>query len=139
MEREKKIKEAMKRMKKLQLLPQIIEEFGEHPELVQYSEPTPLGGILYWIKNEPEWMKKVEEFEKENNAVVYHAIHSYTNYGEMLSLLFVSDYEEEWEMDNEDIEDGYVMTYTINFDDPICSEFGTIVVRPAMGGLKRVG
>lgn len=138
MEFEKKLNEAINRMKKLNLLPEIIKEFKKDQDLVQYSEPTPLGGILYWIRNNPEWMEAVQEFEGKHNALVYHAVHSYTEFGELLSLLFVSDYEEEWEYDNEDLDDGYVMTYTLNLDDPIFSEFGTIAVKSAAGGLMRV-
>lgn len=136
---DKKLDEAIRRMKKLKLMPSIINDFKRNRDLVQYSEPTPLGGILYWISNKPEWMEKVREFEKRNNALVYHAIHSYTGFGELLNLLFVSDDPEEWEMDNDDIEAGYVFSYVINFDEPMFSELGTIAVKPAAGGLVRVG
>ena len=134
--------EAMKRMINLGLMEQIVEEFVDENK-IEYSEPVKMGGMkfgaLYWVSNEPEWEKQVEEFEAEYNALVYHAVHSYTTFGECLSLLYVSDYPDEWEYDNEDIKDGYVMTYTINLDYPDCSEFGSIVVREAGGGLVRIG
>lgn len=82
-------------------------------------------------------MKMVREFEEKYNALVYHAVHSYTEFGELLSLLYVSDYEEEWPIDHEDIPYGVVMTYTINLDEPMFSEFGSICVKPAAGGLLR--
>ena len=137
MEFEKKMNEAVSRMKALDLMPQIIREFKNDRELVQYSEPTPIGGILYWISNEPEWMKMVREFEEKYNALVYHAVHSYTEFGELLSLLYVSDCEEEWPIDHEDIPYGVVMTYTINLDENMFSEFSSICVKPAAGGLLR--
>ena len=38
-----------------------------------------------------------------------------TMYGELDSLLFRRGYEEGWGMSREDPEDGYAMSYTINF------------------------
>lgn len=134
--------EAIKRMNVLGIFDPVIEEF-KSDGTIQYSEPSKIGGsdvgALYWLHNEPEWLKLVEEFEKQYNSTAYHVVHSYTSFGEMLSILYVSQYPEEWEMDNYDIKDGYVMTYTINLDAPDCSEFGTIVVQKASGGLVRVG
>lgn len=139
MEFKKKLDEAILRMKKLNLFDPIISEFKRDQSLLQYSEPTPLGGILYWVKNNPEWEKKIKEFEKKNNALVYHAIHSYTELGELLDLLYVSDNEEEWEYDLEDLENWCALSYCINLTDDMCSEYGTIAIKPAAGGLIRVG
>lgn len=133
-----KIKEATDRMKKLNLYSQIIKEFEKDQGLVQYSEPTPFGGILYWIKNNPEWMDMVGDFEHKYHSLVYHAVHSYTECGEMLSLLYVSDNPEEWCYDNDVLPYNYVGTYTINLTYPEFSEFGGIVVKPIAGGLVRV-
>ncbi len=135
-----KAKEAIKRMRKLRLFDQVIDEF-EESGTIEYSEPTRINayrfGALYWVSNEPEWLEMISAFEENENAIVYHAVHSYTDFGEMLSLLYVSDYPEEWEYENENIDDGIVMTYTINFDDPISSEFGCIGIESASGGLLR--
>ena len=138
MKHEKQVAEAVKRMKKLGLMPQIVVEF-ENEGIVQYSEPTPIGGILYWLSNEPEWREKVRVFEDEYHSLVYHVIHSYTRYGEQLSFLYVSDAEEEWEMDNIAIEDKYPFAYVENLDCPEFSEFGTIAVDERAGGLVRIG
>jgi len=48
--REIKKQEAIKRMKMMRLMPNIIEEF-EKNDVVHYSEWQ---GILYWISNKPE-------------------------------------------------------------------------------------
>lgn len=139
MEFKKKLDEAILRMKKLNLFDTIISGFEKDQSLLQYSEPTPLGGILYSVKNNPEWEKMVKEFEEKNNALVYHVIHSYTELGELLDLLYVSDNEEEWEYDLEDLENWCALSYCINLTDDMCSEYGTIAIKPAAGGLIRVG
>ena len=130
--REMKKEEAIKRMKALKIIDDAIKQF-EKDDIVMVSEP-PMGG-LYWLNDEEKEM--VREFEEEYNALVYMVVRSFTNFGKMDSLLFVSDYDEEYEMEMEDIKDGYVMTYTVNYDAPWCSEMGSIVVKPMFGGLLR--
>lgn len=130
--REMKKAEAIKRMRALKIIDDAIEQF-EKDDIVMVSEP-PMAG-LYWLEDEEKEM--VREFEEEHDALVYMVVRAFTNFGKMDSLLFVSDYDEEWEYDNEDLKDGYVLTYTINHDMPDCSEFGSIVVKPMFGGLLR--
>lgn len=133
--REIKKEEAIKRMQVLDLFKPCIEMFAKYDE-VQLSEMT---GGLYEFSGNIDLTEKIKEFETENNALVYHVIHCYTNFGELYNFLYVSDYEEEWEYDNEDIKDNYVMSYVWNQSDDFCSEFGTIVVNQKFGGLVRVG
>lgn len=90
----------------------------------------------YWLDEAQR--KRVAEFEEQNNALVYHVIHSYTSIGEMESYLYVSDYPEEWERDREDIKDGQQLVYVFNHDMPDCSEFGSIgVALTPAAGLRR--
>ena len=133
--RENKKTEAIKRMKALDLFKPCINAFAKRNE-VQLSEMT---GGLYEFNSNTELTEKVKEFENEYNALVYHVIHTFTEFGELYHFLYVSDYEEEWEMDNDDIKENYVMSYVWNKNDDICSEFGTIAVRQKFGGLVRVG
>lgn len=133
--RELKKEEALKRMVALDLFPPCIQAFKNRDE-VQLSEMT---GGLYEFSREEELVAKVKEFEEEYNALVYHVIHTFTTFGELYNFLFVSDYEEEWEMDNADIQDNYAMCYVWNKTDEWCSEFGTIAVQQKFGGLVRVG
>ena len=132
--RESKKTEAIKRMKALGLFTPCIKHFDKYDE-VQLSEMT---GGLYEFSREAELTAKVKEFEAEYNALVYHVIHTFTQFGELYNFLYVSDHEEEWEMDNDDIKDNYVMCYVWNKDDDWCSEFGTIAVRQKFGGLVRI-
>ena len=133
--REKKKEEAIKRMNALGLFKPCIKAFTKYDEL-QLTEPT---GGLYEFNDNAELNAKVKEFEEEYDALVYHVIHTYTQFGELFNFLYVSDYEEEWEMDNADIEDGYVVAYVWNKSDDFLSEIGSIVVRERFGGLVRVG
>lgn len=133
--REKKKEEAIKRMNALGLFKPCIKAFDKYDEL-QLTEPT---GGLYEFNDDEELNAKVKEFEEEYDALVYHVIHTYTQFGELFNFLYVSDYEEEWEIDNADIEDGYVVVYVWNKSDDWMSEIGSIVVRERFGGLVRVG
>ena len=133
--REVKKEEAIKRMKVLGLFNPCIKAFKDRDE-VQLSEQN---GGLYEFNNNEHLNAIIENFEAQNNALVYHVIHTYTEFGELYNFLYVSDHSEEWDMDNADLADGYILAYVENVDDPICSEFGTIAVKGKFGGLVRIG
>jgi len=123
--------EALNRMKKLDIYFQAIKEF-EKENIINKSEH---GGMLYWLdEKEQEFVK---EFEEKYNAVVYHIIHNYTEFGELYSLLFVSQHKEEWDWDNEDIKNNIAMVYVKNIDEDAFSEFGSIGIKSQFGGLVR--
>ena len=65
-------------------------------------------------------------------------IHTPTMEMDMYNFLFVSDYDEEWDMDNADISDGYVLAYVWNTTVDYFSEFGSIAVQDRFGGLVRI-
>ena len=129
---EKKI-EAIARMKKLGIFPQTIKQF-EDEGYISISEPP--FGAFYWAEG---WdLERIKQFETEHNALVYVVIRSYTNIGKMDSMLFVSDYPEEWEMDQDDMKRDQQVAYVYNHDAPDCSEIGAIGIEgtPA-AGLRR--
>lgn len=131
MTREMKKAEALERMKMLKLHSNVINEF-QNQDKVNLSE---YGGFLYWLNDDQK--KRVAEFEKKYDALVYHVIRSITEFGELLSYLYVSDSEEEWEMDREDLTNGTALVYVENLNDKWCSEFGSIGIQPSLGGLLR--
>lgn len=131
--RANKKKEAIRRMEILDIYSETIRQF-EKEGLISYSEP-PMGAN-YWLTDEQR--KIVREFEQEYNALVYFATTSYTNFGKLDSFLYVSDYEEEWKDDVEDLKDGYLYAYVYNHDIPEFSEIGSIRVQPMCGGLIRI-
>lgn len=99
-------------------------------------------GILYYFEEDnnvdKKWIELVKQFEKENNAKVYHITHEYTNIGECLDLLYINDYPDEWKYDRQDLIMGYPIAYVINLTTGI-KEIGSIKVKVSGGGLVRVG
>ena len=114
--------EALKRLEILKekgLLKNVVDDFKKN-DLIYYSEQTKMGGILYYCTQSngaDKYVKIIEEFEKEHNAIVYHAIHIFTEFGELLNLLYVSSYDEEYEQVKQDLKENYVFSYVINLDD----------------------
>ena len=81
----------------------------------------------------------VKQFEEKYEATVYMVVRLHTSAGLLDSLLYVGRYEEEWKEEKLDIRDGYIMTYTINWDHDFCSEFGSICyARNDFGGIIRL-
>jgi hypothetical protein len=132
--KEAKKVEAIKRMKALDLYKTYIEDFIDKDQIFM-SEMT--GGVYEFSEN-TELVKAVNEFEAAHNALVYHVIRTFTQFGELYTFLYVSDYKEEWEMDNNDIAEGYTLAYVWNKDDEWCSEFGSVGVKGLFGGIIRV-
>ena len=94
-----------------------------------------LSAVLYDMK--PEWKPIIEKFEEENNAYVFHAQLTHTEFGDLLSLLYLSRDSEELKLNVRDYYSQQVLAYVINLDDPACSEFGYISLAGSMGGIKR--
>lgn len=131
---EKKKAEAVRRMRELGIYGPTIRQFKKQG-LLSRSEP-PLGAY-FWVEGEE--LELVRDFEKSHNALVYSVIRSYTQFGVMDSYLYVSDYEEEWEVDRADLLNGEPLCYVYNKDMPDCSEFGCIgIKRSIAAGLYRI-
>lgn len=130
MNKQKQKQEAIKRMKQLGLYTNTIREF-EKDNVLNRSD----NGILFWLTDEEK--RLVSKFEREYDTVVYHVIRNNTKFGMLLSLLYVSNDEDEWEMDQEDIQQRTPIAYVYNVDEPMFSEFGSIGVENRYGGLVR--
>lgn len=135
MNKEKQKAYALEAMKALNLLPGVIRDF-EITGRLYYSEYSSLGGILYWLDNEPEWERRVKEWEEKKGAMVYHAMH-YTlrDIGEMLALLYIPKEEEDMEFFMKNVKNGVPGCYVINLTIPTFSEYGSLFVKEAAGGL----
>lgn len=127
--KEKK-EEAVARMRLLNLTPKVIKEFSERRKVY-----LSFGGLLLNLSTSQK--EKIHNFETENNCLVYHVIYDHTSFGEMLTLLYVSKYSEEWEQDRADIKEGFPMAYVINLDNDEFSEFGSVGVKTYNDGLIR--
>lgn len=118
-------------MKLLQLHPNVINEFKNENKLNRSEFGM---GILYWLTYEEKQL--VSNFENEHKGyLVYHFIKTETvDFGTVYDLLYVSSYEEEWQLEREDLKINLVMSYTITE----FSECGPIKVKSINGGLARI-
>ena len=128
--------EALKRMKTLKMMEEVINNFINEGK-VYYSErlDSRFNAILYWVSNNKELDKKIHKFEKDTGALVYHVQLLHTSIGDMYSFLYVSNNPEEWKMDNEDLKQGQCYVYVWNGD---IEEYGTIGIKPSLGGVVRL-
>ena len=127
---EEQKKECLTRLKLSGLCNEVITDF-KNGQLYKTEQL----GILYYINDKEKAV--VKDFEEKNNAMVYHILHSNTEFGELLALLYVSKYKEEWQMDREDLRDNIALSYVYNVDCPDFSEFGSIGFAQRFGGLVR--
>ena len=131
MKREDLKQEALKRMKLIKLSPQCIKAF-ETKNKVWTSER----GMLY---EDDDVQKMVEAFEKDHPGyLVYHVDHTVFEFGGCYSFFIISPYKDDWQMETDDLKDGYAFCYVKNTDDDFCSEFGTIAFKSIFGGVCRV-
>lgn len=129
--REEMMTEAIARMKKIDLHPNTIKDLKNGTVNVSRQH-----GALFWADENEQ--KIIAKFEAENEALVYHAVYTPTQFGRLFSMLFVSKYDEEWKLDNEDIDSRTPLAMVINLDDEWCSDMGSIGVKPSFGGLVRI-
>ena len=138
--KEKQKAEAIKRMKALKIMSSVIDDF-KNKNTIYYSERQNqmFPATLYWLENHPEWVGMAKEFEQRTDSLVYHAQLTHTQVGDLLALMYVSANESEWAEDNELLKEGIMYSMVLNLDDEFCSDLGTIQLKPAMGGVVRIG
>ena len=135
--------EALNRLRILQmkyeLMETVITEF-EKENVLYYSEYVNkhCPAILYWVANEERYVNIIKEIEEQQNILVYHAILTPTIDGTHLTLLYVSQYQEEWQGDRNDLNEGIPLAYCINLADEQMAEFGGIQIAGSMGGIVRL-
>lgn len=127
----KQFLEAVNRMKLLGLHENAIQDFVNEGKLNLSDH-----GFLFWL-NESE-QNIVDQWQQETGNLVYHVVKTRTTFGLMYSFFYVSKYEEEWFMDNADLQEGYAVCYVYNADDELSSEYGSIGFEMKFGGIVRV-
>lgn len=135
--REKQKQEGLARLKMLNVSGSVTRGFTSGTIFYSERQNRMFDGILYWLSNEDRYVEEVSKFEKEHNALVYHAQLSHTEFGDLLALLFVGKDERDWEDDKNDLKQGQAFSYVINLEDTSLSEFGSIGVEPKNGGVSR--
>lgn len=138
--RERQKEEAILRMKTLEKV------FDLNPHLVQYLEEDRVyysyvnSGIfpsIDSIEYDERNVEVVRQFVKEYpGSYVYHAIETDTQFGKMLTLLFVSSSPEEWP--TERLENNYIFSYVYNFGMEF-GELGDVFLSSDCGALVRIG
>ena len=129
-----KKEKAIELMKEMDIYKPYIDGFRENDKVCFFEG---FGG--FWIDQEPEIYKKMQEIEQKYDCKVYAVTHELTMFGECYSFLIVTDYPEEW--DTLVYTEGNRHTafaYVWNKDDDWCSEFGSVTVQSFGGGIKRV-
>lgn len=140
--------EALERMRMLNILGKVRNDFRLSGR-VYYSERQNkfFDGILYWLDNEPRYIGIKKAFEKQTGALVYHAQVTHLVDGDMLSLLYVSPNQSEWNLDREDIKNGQAVAHCIMLEgstDEVCeedeyfAESGYIGIKSVNGGITRL-
>lgn len=130
---ERKIK-AIELLNKLDIYKPYIKGFEEENKVCFFER---FGG--FWVDQEPEALKKMQEIEKEYNCTVYAITHEYMEFGECYSFLIVTNYKSEWKtLVTSEGNIHYAFAYVWNVDDEWCSEFGTVGVKSFGGGIMRV-
>lgn len=132
--KEKKKKEAIRRMKRLKILPKYIEDF-KNDDVIYWFERY-IG--FFAIYQNDALMDYIKDFEQKHNALVYAVIYNEFEFGKCYTLLYVSDYEDEWETELSVYDNKYYcFAYVWNTDCPDYSEHGGVGIKSAMGGLER--
>ena len=129
-----KKEKAIELMKQLNIYKPYIDGFRDEDKVCFFEG---FGG--FWIDQEPEVYKKMQEIEQKYDCKVYAVTHELTAFGECYSFLIVTDYPEEW--DTLVYTEGNRHTafaYVWNKDDDWCSEFGSVTVQSFGGGIKRI-
>ena len=80
---------------------------------------------------EMDLIRAINNFEKNYNAYVYHIIYTRSNFGNLYSMLYVSNNTEEWKADRKDLQNKECYAYVYNKSDEVCSEIGLIGVEKA--------
>ena len=121
---DEKDKEAIERMKLLDIMDETIEQYADFGYVTRSDPPL---GALFWVSDQE--LADIRLWETEHNARVYHVVRAYTSLGILDSYLYVSNNKDEWEIDRQLLETGEPLVYVVNRSDPYCSEFGTIGIK----------
>ena len=136
--KEKQKQEGLERLRMLNVLGKVRQDFAHGKLYYSERQSSIFNAVLYYVDNHPEWLDMIQKFEKKNKVMVYHAQLTHLECGDILSLLYVSKDEEEWENERKDIKDGMVFAKCIDLADDMFTEYGYIGIKPSMGGIVRV-
>lgn len=133
--------EAVRRMRELGLMEDVIKSFDENTDHVWVSE-NPLGA-LYWAWKGSGYTYEdiavdLAEQIRGYGHLPYHGVMVQTEFGPILSMLFVSNEKEEWEDELSRNEDSFIAFAFCNTNGQGL-DWGDIIVKPRIGGIIRKG
>jgi len=133
--RNKQKQEALARMELLGLMEEQKRAFETDGTIFVFNNPAGLP-----IKIDSKTSKMVQQFEERFNCLVYAIVKATTAFGTQEAFLYVSETEDEWEGNREDILNHEPFVYVHNPLSDILSEFCTIVIdQVGTGRLVRLG
>lgn len=140
--RNKQKQEAIKRLEILQneygIHKNVLKEFKQD-ETIYYSERINkiFNGVLYWIRNRDELVNVIKRVEEQRNVFIYHCLLEHTEFGDRLTMLYISEDEQNWQYERKELLDGFisVCVYDLQFDE---FEFGGTQINGVNGGLCRL-
>lgn len=132
---ERQFQEAISRLEALRLDKLVISEFAENRNLF-VSFASSLLCSMYELSGEE--LRTIRKWEQETGNLVYHVMLNCFEFGTCYSLLYVSKYEEEWELDNQMLAYGTPFSYVINMDQEEFSEYGSIEIDHFRGLIRRI-
>ena len=134
--KEEKKQEALRRLHTLSV------KFDLGPNLEKYFSQDRLyysyGYSMDTIHYDESYAESAKAFERAFQCLVYHAVEVETQFGKILSFLYVSDHREEWPI--EELTGNRIMSYSYIIENGWDEgEFGDIRLDSPMGYLMRIG
>lgn len=120
--------EALKRLQKLNVMGTVVEGFKRGKLFM-----SEFGGILYDLNDKAAYAAAEA---KSQGLLPYAVCRSQTNIGDMYTILAVSEDKEDWTAERPN-RNGECVAFVYNADHPECSNYGTVVIESANGGLIR--
>lgn len=138
--KDKQLKEALERMELLKLEESVIEALKKGNLYKSETLRNP-GALSKVDKVDKDF---IDNWAKEIKYLPYHVIKESTLFGDMLTILYVSNRENEWEEDREgleplsELEPAEIKVYSVIKHDRSHSGFANVNIRPFLGGLCKV-
>ena len=124
---------AIEHLKALNIYRPYIAEFRKNGTVTMFER---FGGYyINEMNGYTELESRIKEFERDYEAMVYAVTHEYLEFGECYTFLYVDKNDP----NNLTIDDDlyYVYAYVWNKTMEYCSEFGTVGIQSAYGGIVR--
>lgn len=141
LDKEQQRQMAQKVLQAYHIHPSVSQQFrkGTKNHRLYYSERAnaTFPAILYWLDNNPDWEAKAREIEAKTGDLIFHAVLTHTEFGDLLDFLAIPAESEALMQFAKEAEKGYFVSYCWNITDDHL-ETGYIKVRPRMGGIERV-